>query len=405
LPKAGSETTAGRASPEPAAVREQLDRILKSSVFRNSQRYCAFLKYCVEQSLDGQGDSLKERTIGIEVFGRAADYDTGVDHVVRSAASEIRKRLAQYYQVPASAGEIRIELFSGSYVPQFSFPPGVPTNPIPAGKPIDVPVEAPTSAKRFQHWILPASAILVVGAIMALVLWRGCPQTSALDLFWKPILSSNSKVTLCVGAPVSAGADSPEVNNATTVRELHLLNSNRVNFASATTLAKLAGLLQSRGKQYRLMLQSATKFGDLQDGPSVLIGGYNNDWTLRLTDTLRFGFEGQPDASPRIRDRQNPARKDWSVDVSLPYRKLARDYAIVSRVQDPKTERTTIIVAGIAYWGTLAAAEFVTDPQQMRKLQALAPPGWENMNLQVVLSTDVIDGVAGPPKVLATHFW
>src|SRR5512134_476872 len=79
------------------AVREHLERILVSSVFRNSRRYASVLRYVVERTLDGSADSLKERTIGIEVFGRAPDYDTTTDHAVRSAVAEIRKRLAQYY--------------------------------------------------------------------------------------------------------------------------------------------------------------------------------------------------------------------------------------------------------------------------------------------------------------------
>src|SRR6266498_2847628 len=84
-------------SPEEhAAVHAQLERILSSSVFRNSKRYSSVLKYVVERTVEGAGDQLKERTIGIEVFGRVPDYDTASDHAVRSAAAEIRKRLAQY---------------------------------------------------------------------------------------------------------------------------------------------------------------------------------------------------------------------------------------------------------------------------------------------------------------------
>src|ERR1700683_3681599 len=83
-------TSSKEANPAPAAIREQLERILKSSFFINSHRYPAFLRYCVERSLGGQSDSLKERNVGVEVFGRAPDYDTAVDHSVRSAASEIR---------------------------------------------------------------------------------------------------------------------------------------------------------------------------------------------------------------------------------------------------------------------------------------------------------------------------
>lgn len=63
------------------------------------------------------------------------------------------------------------------------------------------------------------------------------------------------------------------------------------------------------------------------------------------------------------------------------------------------------MVAGIGYWGTLAAGDFITSEEHLRKILQSAPANWQNMNLQVVLSTDVIDGVSGPPKVLVTHFW
>ena len=79
---------------EQRSVREHLEQVLASSVFRNSKRYAAVLRFIVERSLDGGDAHIKERTIGIEVFGRAPDYDTATDHVVRSAAAEIRKRLA-----------------------------------------------------------------------------------------------------------------------------------------------------------------------------------------------------------------------------------------------------------------------------------------------------------------------
>ena len=58
----------------------------------------------MERGLDGRPEDLKERTIGIEVFGRAADYDTNLDHVVRSVAGEVRRRLAQYYMESGREG-------------------------------------------------------------------------------------------------------------------------------------------------------------------------------------------------------------------------------------------------------------------------------------------------------------
>jgi hypothetical protein len=93
------------------------------------------------------------------------------------------------------------------------------------------------------------------------------------------------------------------------------------------------------------------------------------------------------------------------VDFTKPLAEFNRDYAIVSRVRDPKTEQTVVIVAGIASWGTLAAAEFVTMPEHLKKLEGSAPEHWEHKNLQVVLATDVIRGSSGPPTVLVAHFW
>jgi hypothetical protein len=92
------------------AIREQLGRVLASSVFTRSKGCSSLLAYIVGRTLDGHVDRLKERTLGAEVFGRAPDYDTASDHVVRSTAADVRKRLAQYYMELGRSGEIRIEV-------------------------------------------------------------------------------------------------------------------------------------------------------------------------------------------------------------------------------------------------------------------------------------------------------
>jgi hypothetical protein len=106
-----------------------------------------------------------------------------------------------------------------------------------------------------------------------------------------------------------------------------------------------------------------------------------------------------------IRDRRNPARKDWEIDMGQPYTKLTEDYAIVARFMNPSTERMTVIAAGIGQYGTMAAGEFVTNEKYMKDLAATAPAKWEHKNFEAVLATRVIDGSTGPPRVLATWFW
>lgn len=103
------------ASPaDPTAVREQSDRVLASASFRTSKRHSGFLRYLVEETLEGRSAHLKERTVGVHEFGREIDYDTNVDPVVRVSAGELRKRLAQYYHEAGRETELRIDLPPGS---------------------------------------------------------------------------------------------------------------------------------------------------------------------------------------------------------------------------------------------------------------------------------------------------
>jgi len=125
MSSAGSAISAWhpKTESERQLVRSQLERIVNDSRFTASKRYPYMLRYIVEQTLADNEDSLKERTLGIEVFHRPPDYDTNLDPVVRLCAGEVRKRLVQYYESPAHAGELRIELNPGSYIPVFSEPP------------------------------------------------------------------------------------------------------------------------------------------------------------------------------------------------------------------------------------------------------------------------------------------
>ena len=107
---------------EPATeeqVREELSRVLACHEFRASKRSQDFLRYVVENTLQGHGDMLKERTIGIEVFGRPTSYDPSEDATVRVKAGEVRKRLGIYYADQGSHNPVRLELPSGTYVPEF----------------------------------------------------------------------------------------------------------------------------------------------------------------------------------------------------------------------------------------------------------------------------------------------
>jgi hypothetical protein len=391
------------------AIREQLDRILASSVFRNSRRNSSLLRHVVERTLEGKPDELKERSIGVDVFGKAANYDTNTDHVVRSVAGEVRRRLAQYYMEAGRETELRIDLQAGSYVPQFRLPAERPVLPqaFPQAEAV-FPADA-VSAGWFgrwlqRRWLMAAARSLLLLALASATVLRFATRPTAIESFWNPFFSSPNPAMLCFGGGGTANP-SYDANQTLAVGEFERQPFRRMHTSDAVALADLAGLLQVNRKPFRIVNRaSSTSFRDLQSGPFILVGGMNNEWTLRLTSGLRFSFERQPNGA-HIADKQNPANTAWAVDFTKPLAEFNRDYAIVSRVRDPKTEQTVVIVAGIASWGTLAAGEFVTMPEHLKKLEASAPKHWEQKNLQVVLATDVIRGSSGPPIVLAAHFW
>ncbi len=95
---------------------EHLREVIEGPAFKASHRSGQFLKYIVDQAIAGHFDSLKERVIGIELFGRSPSYDTGEDAIVRVTASDVRKRLLQHYGKDGATSEFRISLPLGAYI-------------------------------------------------------------------------------------------------------------------------------------------------------------------------------------------------------------------------------------------------------------------------------------------------
>lgn len=103
----------------PQAIEQQLDRIRSSAEFRKCPQLLRFLRFTVEEALSGRDGGSKERLIGMEVFGRAADYDAGSDPVVRVEARRLRRKLGQYYADGGREDPIEISLPKGGYLPTF----------------------------------------------------------------------------------------------------------------------------------------------------------------------------------------------------------------------------------------------------------------------------------------------
>jgi hypothetical protein len=383
------ENGAGR-----AAVLEQMERILGDPLFMRSKRCLCLFRYVIEQTVEGRTEALKERTLGVEVFGRNPNYDTNLDPVVRITAGEIRKRIAQYYHESGHEHELRIELPSGSYLAQF-YLPEERTVVLPEVLP---PLPPALRSRRRPAYIFAAG--LAIALVVAVIWFR---QPSARERFWAPVWQSPGEGLILMGGSRSAFETTPQSTEMSIYERTH---TDQIAFSDSATLSRLSGLLQSSGKPFRVRRGSSATLADLRTGPVILIGGFNNEWTMRLTSHLRFTFERLSNEHLCwIQDNQNPSQRNWIIDGNQPYLKLAADYGLISRVWDPTTEQVVVIAAGIVTYGTIAAGEFLTDPAYMNEIAKQAPRNWDKKNMQLVIETKVINGNSGPPRVVAAHFW
>jgi TolB-like protein len=119
----------------PDQVRLQLDRVLASQTFAGAARLSRFLRFVVERTLAGEGDGLKEYTIGVEVFDRPADYDPRTDSIVRVEAARLRAKLAEYYGGPGAADPVIIQVRKGGYAPDFAERVAAPASAVHRARP------------------------------------------------------------------------------------------------------------------------------------------------------------------------------------------------------------------------------------------------------------------------------
>lgn len=390
-------------------VAQHLEEVLTSPVFRTSRRSCQFLRFIVEAQIAGRASQLKERVVGEEVFGRPPDYDTGQDSIVRVKACEVRRRLAQYYDLHPEAA-IRIDLPAGAYSPQFH-----------RGQPSATarPKSRAELARRRVTWVaVPAGIALLAGCLMAWRLYGASPFLS----FWAPFVTGPDTLTLCVPAPDAyriygsgkaalidalrpraPGAPAPKFpKEAAAHSQIVAEPGEFLGIGDAHALTLLYAFAQSHGKIPQVRLAGSTSFTELRAGPNLLIGGFTNPWTLDLLKDARFVFASE-EGVYGIRDRKT-GKFVWRKPRNWEPR-AADDCAVVTRIAHSKTGHPLLVAAGLDHSGTFEAGEFLTRAEVLEPVLRKLPADWEKRNLQIVFRAEVVRDNVGPPQVLATHVW
>jgi hypothetical protein len=391
----------------------------------------------VENALEGRHESLKERIIGVEVFGRKPSYQTEADSVVRVRATEVRKRLSQYYAVGPQIGPYRIEIPPGSYVPQFRMGCCSPAEPEvvpvpPAGSPSD---SLRTPSRTMPRWMGAVMLFLLVIAILMLTVFRSSAAHPAeasvdrdekqLESFWKPAMLDPKSVLICIGSPTTYtytgayqgawvrehGID-PDSQTQWTIGPQNRpipgdaimpVRSEYVGAGDANLAVLISALFSRMDKATEFRLSEETSYSEISDAPTVLIGGFSNRWTMANLSQQPFGFAQR--GVVRLIEERDGQRRQWAAPHLRADGKTNEDFAIVSRLLDSETGKFLVSAAGISSFGSRAAGYFLTRPELLARALDQAPANWQKKNIQFVLKTKVVDNAPTAPEVVAWRVW
>ena len=299
----------------------------------------------------------------------------------------------------------------GSYLAEFHFDAAPPPAPV-------APDEASQAPDPWRLAGVLAAALLILAAALSTSRWA----RSDLDELWGPVLKAPGTVLVCVGLQAaynwrSAQAQdeiqgiiqpSPQASPRRPIPEedLVLLKDRYVALDDALCLVRITSLLERYRKPYRIRAERSTSFADLRDTPAVLIGAFDNPWTLRTAGQLRFTFSKDSEHDTgMVHDSQHPENTAWKLSNYWPNWDIPVDYAIVTRMVDSTSDRPVIIAAGLTQYGTMGAGEFLSNPEYFSEAARRLPKDWPRKNLQIVLSVPVVNRTSGRPRILAMHLW
>jgi len=426
----GTETVSS--PPDKAEITEavhwELERILEHPLFAHSRRFPALLRYVVERALEGNTDHIKERSIGVIVFGRNPTYDTNADPIVRMTAGEIRKRLQQFYREPEHADDLRIVLPLGSYVPYFLNetshaslealaeiqPEERPPEAEPQSDELQVERRPPGIALSLRKLCMSVASVLLIACLSA---WLGYRihhfddgSKALLRQVWSPE-ATPTPLLLCLpnisekvplsDAPLTHISQFPDTSTENRFGDHQAVA--RLDMLAATTVVRAVA---STGRAVHIRLDYEINLDDLRDTPVVLIGAFDNPWSMRALQQAPYRFKlDLAGHTASIVDTRSPGTTHWSLDTNTPNLSISRDYAIVAHYVDSSTGQMTIVLAGIRDNGTEAAGELLGTEPGLTELSRWLKADLGNTNFEAVISTEVVAGKSGPPVIVAVAKW
>ena len=427
-----------------AALQQHLKEVVEGDVFKVSPRSVQFLQFIVTQAIAGRFDSLKERFIGMELFGRSASDDTGDDAIVRVTASDVRRRLLEHYGRYGTASEFRITLPSGSYIPEITRKPNSvaaaidgairretisnpdvsaviepQAAPIPQESIADTRAaaqvdEAPKSGFSKRRWIFGATLVVILNlALWSVIQIRlaHSKSTTVSVLPWSALFGSSRSTQLITSDP-----NMPEIerftggnvsvsdyaahnyysgpNKLTPEEDLicrTVLDGKKADSVDTSIVVNIAQLAQASSASVHVHPARSIEFSDLKTDDNFIFLGSprSNPWSSLFSNQLDFRFVFDSSVHTEFIRNVHPRSDEQSVYVpeargSTP----GQSFAVIALVPNPDQDGQVLLLAGADREGTAAAGRLATDQshcvqsQQQFKISKRSEDSIDKVNAQ-----------------------
>ncbi|WP_446743409.1 hypothetical protein [Silvibacterium acidisoli] len=423
-------------------LKEHLEDVVEGAAFRGSPRCGQFLRYILSQALLLRYDSLKERVIGTEVFGRLPDYDTGEDAIVRVTASDVRRRLLKHYDGNAKDSPFRISLPLGSYAPEVDYAEPPPLNeavltavaPVMAVAEQAVPAAAPRPARRrvpwtTLFWISVAVNVLTLGWLAGSQLWTqywSSEAKTARLLPWLELFQSGHRTILVPSDPEIAEIQmmqgtqvavtdyakhfyiNPEKLPAAAAPFVHgFMHGNKSALVDTPIAIHIERLADARGSGITMIAPRSVQFSDLRtDDNFIFLGSpQSNPWTQLFADQLDFRFAYDAPTQAEYIENLHP-RPGEQAKYFGTFGRDGGSYAILALVGNPDQTGKVLLLAGLTSEATESAGMQVMDSAGLKDALGrcgLAGGGTLNQHFEMLLHLQWVANYPNHIKVVACH--
>lgn len=363
-----------------------IQRILASSQFQRSPRLRELLLYLCRRTIDESAVEIRESEIGVAVFGRHPGFDVTQDTIVRVQASQLRKRIAKYFQEEGTAESLIVEIAKGNYLPVFHERDAVPPAVIEEGR-----------RSFFLHPAVWGSGILILIALAAGAGWAARGRVSPLavtqpnlKLLWSQLLQPGKPTTIVLAdsclsflrdlvdqPPVSISAYLDrsylsELNELPEEQRQIAMDLNRRQYTSIADAELAAAIMRiSVPSPTDIALAYSRHFHPRQfHSANVILFGsrYSTPWVELFDQRLNFRILRGGQRRPMVQNQHPRPGEEAAYQATSRTGDAGESYGTISFLPNLDDTGSVLILAGADMEATEAAGRFVTTENLFEQL-------------------------------------